>query len=411
MMTSLLLTLSMGAAAQTTETFARGADISWCTEMESQGVKFYNTNGNETEICQLMKQIGMNAIRLRVWVNPENGYGPWCDIADLLVKARRVQAQGLDLMIDFHYSDYFADPGRQMKPKAWDGLSFEQLKQAVAQHTTDVLQALKDEGIAPKWVQVGNETTSGMIWDDGRIDWNQPEDKRWLNYVVLSNAGYDAVKQVFPDTYVIVHHDNGKSDNNWYYLAFKKYGGKFDMIGLSHYPDWNNWSQDNTDAAKNLNRLYLQLRKPVMIVETGYSNWDEPRAEKVMKDLFAKMEQETGCAGILYWEPEVYGGWQPHFLQDDGSWSAAKPCTPGSKITSNGAFTPNGRPAAALLAFSNTSSGIISIPFQGKYEEDISHISPRATLYYNLGGQRVDAFAKGIVLVRQGNTIQKQFRP
>ena len=200
MMTSLLLTLSMGAAAQTNDTFARGADISWCTEMESQGVKFYNTNGNETEICQLMKQIGMNAIRLRVWVNPENGYGPWCDIADLLVKARRVQAQGLDLMIDFHYSDYFADPGRQMKPKAWDELSFEQLKQAVAQHTTDVLQALKDEGIAPKWVQVGNETTSGMIWDDGRIDWNQPEDKRWLNYVVLSNAGYDAVKQVFPDT-------------------------------------------------------------------------------------------------------------------------------------------------------------------------------------------------------------------
>ena len=356
MMTSVLLALAMTATAQGEKTFARGADISWCSEMESQGMKFYNTGGQETEICQLMKQIGMNAIRLRVWVNPENGYGAWCDKADVLAKAKRAKAQGLNLMIDFHYSDYFADPGRQTKPKAWEGLSLDQLKQAVATHTTDVLQALKEEGIEPKWVQVGNETTSGMIWEDGRIDWDQPEEKRWLNYVALSNAGYDAVKQVLPQAYVIVHHDKAPNDNLWYYQAFQKYGGKFDMIGLSHYPDWDNWSQDNTVAAQNLRKLYQQLKKPVMIVETGYSNWDETRAENVMKDLCDKMEQEAGCVGILYWEPEVYGGWEPHLLQDDGTWSTGRTGTLGRKVTSNGAFTPNGQPAPALLAIGDTSA-------------------------------------------------------
>ena len=206
---ALLFLLSLTSSHATD--FARGVDISWCTELEADGMKFYNLNGEETEIFLLMKQIGLNAIRLRIWVNPENGYGPWSDKADVLVKARRAQEQGLDLMIDFHYSDYFADPGKQTKPAAWDGLSFSEVKQAVAHHTTDILQALKDEGIEPKWVQVGNETTSGMVWPDGRIDWNLPENQRWLNYVALSNAGYDAVKQVLPDSYVIVHHDNGAS--------------------------------------------------------------------------------------------------------------------------------------------------------------------------------------------------------
>ena len=103
-----LSVISFFASAQEV-TFARGADISWCSEMEHDGMKFYNLNGEETEIFQLMKQIGLNAIRLRIWVNPENGYGSWSDKADVLAKARRAKAQGLDLMIDFHYSDYFAN--------------------------------------------------------------------------------------------------------------------------------------------------------------------------------------------------------------------------------------------------------------------------------------------------------------
>lgn len=338
-----------------TVSFARGADVSWCTEMEADGMRFYDADKNETDIFALMKNIGMTAIRLRVWVDPTHyGYGPWSDKADVIAKAGRAHEQGLDLLIDFHYSDYFADPGRQTKPASWSEMSFDELKAAVAAHTTDVLQALKNEGIEPKWVQVGNETTSGMVWEDGRIDWNESDNTRWNNYIALSNAGYDAVKAVLPQATVIVHHDNAPSDNTWFYQAFRNKGGKFDMIGLSHYPDWDNWSTDNTNAVTYLRKMHTTFQLPVMLVETGYSNWDEPRAKNVMQDLFDKMLPEEGCAGIFYWEPEVYGGWG-HLVNDDGTvWHNIG--TYGTKVTSNGAFTIYGQPSAALLVFGNAGS-------------------------------------------------------
>ena len=397
----ILMTLFTAVLAKAqSASFARGADISWCTEMEADGMKFYNTNGVETEIFSLMKQIGMNAIRLRVWVNPENGYGPWSDKADVLAKARRAKAQGLDLMIDFHYSDYFADPGKQTKPAAWNGLSFAELKESLAAHTIDVLQALKDEGIEPKWVQVGNETTSGMVWDDGRIDWNKPDNERWLNYVALSNAGYNAVKSVLPNAYVIVNHDNAIHDNVWYYQAFKQYGGKFDMIGLSHYPDWEQWSETNTTAAANLRKLYNQFHVPVMIVETGYSTWDEPRAEQVMKDLFEKMTKEDGCVGILYWEPEVYGGWDARQLLEDGTWQPGNKGTYGLKVVNNGAFTSYGQPAPALLVFGKRTSGI----------KDVNQDFVGPERQFNLQGVQVDDATKGFIIKKRGNQVNKILR-
>ena len=122
--------------------FVRGADISWCTEMEADGRMFYNSSGAQRDIFALMKEIGMTAIRLRVWVNPAQfGYGAWCDKADVLNKARRAHAQGLDLMIDFHYSDFFADPGTQTIPVDWQGYTTEQLKTAVTSHTRGVTNA------------------------------------------------------------------------------------------------------------------------------------------------------------------------------------------------------------------------------------------------------------------------------
>ena len=392
-----LLLVAVSSSAQQI-TFAHGADISWCSEMEADGMKFYNLDGEETDIFAIMKQIGMDAIRLRVWVNPENGYGPWSDKADVVAKSKRAQAQGLDLMIDFHYSDYFADPGKQTKPAAWEGMSFEQTKEALAQHTIDVLQALKNEGIEPKWVQVGNETSNGMVWDDGRIDWNLPDNQRWLNYVALSNVGYDAVKQVLPDAYVIVHHDNAIHDNVWYYEAFTNYGGKLDMIGLSHYPDWEQWSQSNTIAAENLHKLYNQFHLPVMIVETGYSTWDESRAENVMKDLREKMEQEEGCVGILYWEPEVYGGWDARRLED-GEWIEGTNGTYGEFVVNNGAFTAYGQPAPALLALAGDSSGIDTV-----IDDSDENVPVRC---YNLQGIQVDENACGLIIVQKGSKVTK----
>lgn len=173
--------------------------------MEADGRSFFNADGVETDIFALMKQIGMNAIRLRVWVNPQRfGYGAWCDKADILAKAKRAHAQGLDLLIDFHYSDFFADPGTQTLPLDWTGFTREQVKAAVASHTKDVLQTLKAEGIEPRWVQVGNETNSGMIWDYGKIDWNKYGSDRFTDYAELSNVAYDAVKEVLPEAQVMI---------------------------------------------------------------------------------------------------------------------------------------------------------------------------------------------------------------
>lgn len=365
--------------------FARGADVSWCTEMEASGKKFYDAQGRETELMELMKGIGMNAIRLRVWVNPETAYGAWSDKADVLQKARRAHAQGLQLMIDFHYSDFFADPSRQTKPAAWKDYSLTQLKQAVADHTSDILSALKDEGIEPRWVQVGNETRSGMIWDDGRLDWNKSGRELWANYVALSNAGYDAVKSVLPQTLVIVHIDKGPDDNAWFFNSFKQYGGKFDMIGLSHYPS-SSWQSDNSKTAANVTSLAAQFNVPVMIAETGYSASNETLAAQVMQDFFDKLKNVSGCAGVFYWEPEVYGWWKPTYYSTLG-WNGY----------GMGAFTSQGRPSAALAPFAGDNTGM----------QEISYNHPlQSKVFYDLNGRKVEGPRKGIYVAKGEKVVR-----
>ena len=344
----LLLAAAMLLPVQAqTNPFVRGADISWCTEMEANGHVFRNADGTETDIFALMREIGMTAIRLRVWVNPSLfGYGAWCDKTDVLNKARRAHAQGMDLMINFHYSDFFADPGTQNIPLDWQGMTTEQLKNAMANHTRDVLQALKDEGIAPRWVQVGNETNSGMLNPSGKIDWEQTGADRFTNYVAFSNTGYDAVKEVFPDAYVIVHL-GGSENPQWFFPDFIAAGGKVDMIGVSHYPTAEEWNStdasathSNINAAQWVAQAVQQFGIPVMICETGFDVSKPALADQVMTDLFSRMTAIPQCAGIFYWEPEVDGVWRPMYYTQLG-WSAY----------GMGAFTANGRPTAALNAF------------------------------------------------------------
>ena len=399
LITALLLTALTVVQAQST-TFARGADISWCTEMEADGQKFYNADGIETDIFALMKEIGMSAIRLRVWVNPTKyGYGAWCDKADVIAKAKRAHAQGLDLMIDFHYSDFFADPKRQDTPLEWKDYDLEQLKTAVADHTKDVLQALKDEGIEPKWVQVGNETNGGMMWENGQIDWNKTGKARYANYVSLSNAGYDAVKEILPDAYVIVHiADAFKAADyqGWFYKEFKEAGGKFDMIGLSHYPDWTDWDSDKSDAASNKNAansvktLGDLFNVPVMIVETGFSSYDPTKGAEVMTDLFRLTKDLPQCAGIFYWEPETDGEWKPAYYDSLG-WNAYE----------MGAFTTDGKPTIILDAFKDETTGIANI---------ITETNIPAK-WYDLQGRELSAPSKGLFIMKKGGTTRKVFIP
>lgn len=396
----LLLLLFTDVNAQ--NTFVRGADISWCTEMEASGRTFQNAQGQEMELCALLKEIGMNAVRLRVWVNPQGyGYGTWCDKADVLKKAERAHQQGLDVMIDFHYSDFFADPERQEMPKDWSGYTLDQVKTAIADHTKDILNALKAKGIEPKWVQVGNETNNGMIFDKGKIDWNKSGSARYTNYVALSNAGYDAVKEVFPDAYVIVHIADAykaAESNGWFYREFKEAGGKFDMIGLSHYPDWEDWNStksdvaSNTNAANSVKKLGDLFNVPVMIVETGFSVKDADKASQVMTDLFNKVKPLSQCAGILYWEPETDGIWKPDYYTTIG-WK---------KAYDMGAFTTDGRPTAALSAFSDNPTAIHA-PFSANPDEP--------TQWYDLLGHQTSTPTKGLYIMKRGKDTYKIILP
>lgn len=302
--------------------FALGADISWATKLESEGEIFYNADGDNMECTDLMKELGMDAIRLRVWVDPEDG---WCNRSDVLAKALRAQKLGMRLMIDFHYSDIWADPAKQVVPTAW--LDFasdtEQLAKAVSDHTTDVLTLLKDNGIDVEWVQVGNEVTHGMLTDSG-VTVNDEGEETAIelegcggdiythpeNFVRFFNAGYDAVKAVYPDAQVIVHIDAGHEATRGQsvYDALETYGGKYDIIGLSLYPGSAGMSR--IDACVNtVNTLYADYGKEVMIVEFGMP-YDEPdTAYECLAALISKTEATGHCGGVFYWEPEAPAGY------------------------------------------------------------------------------------------------------
>lgn len=284
--------------------FAKGADVGWITQMESEGSKFYNREGEEKECMTLLRDdCGVNSIRLRVWVNPEER---WNSIPDVVEKAVRARDLGMRLMIDFHFSDTWADPGHQEIPKAWADMSMDELTEAVGNHVAETLTALKDAGVTPEWVQIGNETTNGMMWPVGTLD--HPAELTALN-----NAGYDAAKSVFPEVIAIVHLDNGH-DPAIYDRMFdllEANGGKYDMIGMSLYPYWvaknggdGRWDKVADACISNVDRLKEKYGKPVMICEIGMP-YDE--AEDCKK-LISKM-MTADVEGIFYWEPEASPGY------------------------------------------------------------------------------------------------------
>ena len=302
--------------------FARGADVSWLTEMEAADWKFYDSKGKERECMELLRELGMNAIRLRVWVNPEDG---WCSKEDVIIKARRAQNLGYRLMINFHYSDSWADPGKQTKPAAWSNYGLEELKTAVAEHTKDVLSGLKSEGIDVEWVQVGNETRGGMLWDEGKI-----YSDNISNFAQLVQSGYDAVKSVYPDAQVIIHIDEGNNHDlyNWLFDGLKENGAKWDIIGMSLYPDpysdnesRKDWRKMNDDCIANMKALVEKYSTKVMMCEIGIS-WNYYEAEEFYTDFITKAKKVEGCLGVFAWEPQCYGGWkgyQKGMFSNEGS--------------------------------------------------------------------------------------------
>jgi len=307
--------------------FAKGGDVSWLTQMEAEGQKFYDNNGTEMDCMELLKSLGVNAIRLRAWVDP-SASGGWCNTADLVTKAVRAKNLGMKILIDLHYSDWWADPGKQNKPAAWASQDFNTLKTSVYNYTAEVMNALKTSGIKPEWVQIGNETNDGMLWPDGKASTNM------VNFAQLINTGYDAVKSVSDSSKVIVHISNGFDNNlfRWMFDGLKSNNAKWDVIGMSLYPSPANWSTLNDQCLANMNDMISRYNKEIMICEVGMS-WDQPSASNAfLTDLVNKTKSlaDNKGLGVFYWEPECNVNWNGYTL---------------------GAFDNSGRPTIALNAF------------------------------------------------------------
>jgi arabinogalactan endo-1,4-beta-galactosidase len=303
----------------------KGADISWLTQMESSGIKFYNAAGTAMDGMQLLQSLGINAIRLRVWVNPAGG---WNNNADVVAKAVRAKKLGLRIMLDFHYSDTWADPGHQTKPAAWAAYDFTTLTDTLYSYTVSVLDTLKANGVVPSWVQVGNETSDGMLWPDGRASTNM------TNFATLISTGYRAVKSINDSIKVIVHIANGYDNSlfRWIFDGLKAGGAQWDIIGMSLYPTAANWQSYNDSCLANMKDMIARYNKQVMICEVGMPADEATTCQAFLTDLISKTRSVTGgnALGVFYWEPEAYNNWQGYGL---------------------GAFDNTGKPTVAMNAF------------------------------------------------------------
>jgi len=294
--------------------FVKGADISWLPQMEASGFKFYNSSGKEDDCLNILQSNGINTVRLRTWVNPSddplNGH---CSAAELVSMVVRAKSKGFRVMVDFHYSDTWADPGKQVKPASWESLDFIQLTERIHIYTKEVLTELKNANVYPEWIQVGNEINPGMLLPDG-------SSQNMSNLSQLINSAYDAVKEVFPDSLVIIHLANG-TDNGlfrWFFDGLTRYSTKYDVIGFSYYPYWDKkkYTETINRLKNNMYDMISRYDKKVMIVETGGLDSEPDETYTMLTDvitLVRNIPDEKGL-GVLYWEPQGAAIWSKYRL-------------------------------------------------------------------------------------------------
>jgi len=268
-----------------------GADISFLPQIEADG-KVFTENQDTMDAIRLLYNHGFNYVRLRIFVQPENekGYSPgkgFCDLYHTLAMMKRIKATGMKCLLDFHYSDYWADPQQQNKPQRWADLDFNTLRDSVRAYTTDVLMVMKEQGLLPDMVQVGNEINHGFLWPEGHI--GQPD-----QLAELLKAGVEGVSAVDPGIPIMMHIAlGGQNDEAVFWLDnMLARGVTFDIIGLSYYPRWHGTLED---LSSNLYDLVQRYHKPVNIVE--YSNF-----KKEVHDIVFSLPEDMGL-GACIWEP------------------------------------------------------------------------------------------------------------
>lgn len=247
--------------------FMIGHDVSTLLSVEASGGVFYD-KGKADDALEILRRYGANYVRLRLWNDPydENGtpYGAGtCDLKAVLELARRAKEKGMKWLLDFHYSDFWADPGKQYPPKAWHGFDADQLEQAVYDFTRETVLSCAAAGLTPDMVQVGNEVTNGLLWPLG-------QKPNFDNISKFVNAGVRAVRETAPETLVMIHLDNGGNHPmyvEWFDNFFAR-GGDCDVIGLSYYPVWHG---KISELRTNMLDIAPRYGKPLILVEVSHA--------------------------------------------------------------------------------------------------------------------------------------------
>jgi arabinogalactan endo-1,4-beta-galactosidase len=278
----MMITLLAFAAAQLPPMFLRGGDVSEIPEVEANGGQ-YSYKDVVQDPFAILREAGWNFVRFRIWNHPKLGY---CDADHTLAVAKRAQEAGLKISLDFHYSDWWADPGKQSKPAAWKDLPFDKLVQAVYDYTKDLVTRMEQQRTPPYMVQIGNEITSGMLWPDGQVKNNDPAS--WGRLAKLLDAGIRAVHDAPGGRSILtmIHLDRGGDNKGarWWFDNLARYHVDFDTIGLSYYPFWHG---PLSAVQTNVDDLATRYHKDVYIVETGYPwtmNLTGRGSEQVMGD-------------------------------------------------------------------------------------------------------------------------------
>ncbi len=292
------------------EPFIFGADVSWVQQQENEGRKF-SCGGTNADFFAIMRDHGFNWIRLRIFNEPKNrgGYSRqgYCDLPHTLAFAKRVKAAGFKLLLDFHYSDTWADPQKQIRPLAWRNLDDAATAKAVGDYTRETLAAFKAQNTPPEMVQIGNEIANGFLWREGETNHLKNFDPFCANL----KSGIAAVRETDPKIRVMLHVDCGGSNgkSRWFFDNVIKRGVNFDVIGLSFYTQWHG-SPDNLKS--NVTDLAKRYEQPIIVVE-----YSVPTIREV-NDIVHGLPNGKGL-GTFIWEPT---GWphgdNPALFEKDG---------------------------------------------------------------------------------------------
>ena len=312
----LLISLSFPQSNQ----FIKGVDISMLEQIEESGGLFYE-NGNQVDPIQMFKDKGINTARIKIWHTPSLNYN---NLESVLQIADRVNSAGLDLLLDFHYSDTWADPSNQTKPSAWLDLNFETLCDSMEQYSRHVITKLKNQNTLPKYVQIGNETDCGLLWPDGYVCGDSNNDIQWNKLSDLFVHAIEGVNSALDiqDTLKIISHVS--SGGNWFFNNLIGQGVNVDILSISYYPMWHGTL---TDLSQNMDELGNEFQKPVLIVETAYPftlEWNDNTHNILgletqllegyepseygqflfIHDLITLVDYNDYGLGICYWAPD-----------------------------------------------------------------------------------------------------------